>query len=80
MYQTASEIEKSDLNITIAGTVQQISPKNVVITRWGYQVVVANTTVADATGTILFQPGDHGEESDLAERLARIDRILGKKR
>jgi putative ATPase len=33
-----------------------------------------------ATGTILYQPGEHGEESDLAERLGRIDRILGKNR
>jgi putative ATPase len=33
-----------------------------------------------ADGTILFHPGEHGEESELAERLARIDRILGKNR
>lgn len=34
----------------------------------------------EADGTILFHPGEHGEESELAERLARIDRILGKNR
>jgi putative ATPase len=33
-----------------------------------------------ATGAILFEPGGHGDESVLAERLARIDRILGKSR
>jgi putative ATPase len=33
-----------------------------------------------ADGAILFHPGEHGEESELAERLARIDRILGKNR
>jgi putative ATPase len=33
-----------------------------------------------ATGAILYRPGEHGEESELADRLARIDRILGKRR
>ncbi len=33
-----------------------------------------------ASGATLFEPGDHGEEAELAERLARIDRILGKNR
>lgn len=33
-----------------------------------------------AVNSILFHPGEHGEESDLAERLAKIDRILGKNR
>ena len=31
-------------------------------------------------GATLFRPGDHGEEAELAERLSRIDRILGKNR
>ncbi|MEN8233884.1 MAG: replication-associated recombination protein A [Actinomycetota bacterium] len=34
----------------------------------------------EATGVILYQPGAHGDESDLGERLRRIDRILGKDR
>ncbi|MEA2022903.1 MAG: replication-associated recombination protein A [Actinomycetota bacterium] len=34
----------------------------------------------EAVGAILYRPGEHGEESELAERLARIDRILGKNR
>ncbi len=33
-----------------------------------------------AIDAILFRPGEHGEESDLAERLGKIDRILGKNR
>ncbi len=43
--------------------------------------VVPQQYLPDAAhGAILFHPGEHGEESDLAERLARIDRILGKSR
>jgi putative ATPase len=43
--------------------------------------VVAQQYLPDAAdGATLFHPGEHGEESDLAERLARIDRILGKSR
>ncbi len=34
----------------------------------------------DALDAILYRPGEHGEESELAERLARVDRILGKRR
>jgi putative ATPase len=34
----------------------------------------------EATGVILYRPGEHGEESELAARLARIDRILKKNR
>jgi putative ATPase len=30
--------------------------------------------------TPLFHPGEHGDEAELAERLARIDRFLGRKR
>lgn len=33
-----------------------------------------------AVGEILYRPGDHGEESEVRERLRRIDRILGKDR
>ncbi|MEN8113356.1 MAG: replication-associated recombination protein A [Actinomycetota bacterium] len=34
----------------------------------------------EATGAILYRPGEHGEESEIGERLGRIDRILGKDR
>jgi putative ATPase len=34
----------------------------------------------EAASATLYQPGDHGEESVIAERLRRIDRILGKDR
>jgi putative ATPase len=34
----------------------------------------------EATGAILYRPGEHGEEAELAARLARIDRILEKNR
>lgn len=34
----------------------------------------------EATDAILFRPGSHGEESEIGERLSRIDRILGKER
>ena len=43
--------------------------------------VVAQQYLPDeATGAILYRPGTHGEETALAERLERIDRILGKHR
>jgi len=43
--------------------------------------VVSQQYLPDAVDdAILFQPGEHGEEADLAERLARIDKILGKNR
>jgi len=43
--------------------------------------VVAQQYLPDeATGAILHRPGTHGEETDLGERLERIDRILGKRR
>jgi hypothetical protein len=58
-------------SVTIMGTVQQISSKSVVTTRWGTQTVVANVTISYGTGTILFslwnsqidhvQIGDHIE-------------------
>jgi hypothetical protein len=58
-------------SITITGTIQQISSKSRVFTRWGTEAVVANATVSDGTGTILFslwnsqidhvQVGDHIE-------------------
>jgi len=32
----------------------------------------------EAVDAIIYEPGEHGEESELAERLARIDRRLGK--
>ncbi len=35
---------------------------------------------AEATGAVLYRPGEHGEEAELAARLARIDRILEKNR
>jgi putative ATPase len=35
---------------------------------------------AEAGDTIVFRPGTHGEEAALAERLAEVDRILGKRR
>ena len=47
---TIADLRPGMKHVTIAGTVQQVSPKNVVITRWGYPAVVANATVADATG------------------------------
>lgn len=28
----------------------------------------------------LYRPGDHGEETEIGERLGRIDRILGRRR
>ncbi len=34
----------------------------------------------EAISATLYRPGDHGEESTIAERLRRIDRILGKDR
>ncbi len=34
----------------------------------------------EATGAILYRAGTHGREAELAERLGRIDRILGKDR
>ena len=34
----------------------------------------------EAIGAALYRPGDHGEESEIAERLNRIDRILGRQR
>ena len=34
----------------------------------------------EATGATLYRPGDHGEESEIGERLRRIDRILGRRR
>ncbi len=43
--------------------------------------VVAQQYLPDeALDTVLYRPGEHGEKSDLAERLSRIDRILGKDR
>jgi putative ATPase len=34
----------------------------------------------EAIGKTLYHPGDHGEESEIGERLGRIDRILGRRR
>lgn len=34
----------------------------------------------EAVGSTLYRPGEHGEESEIAERLRRIDRILGRDR
>jgi putative ATPase len=34
----------------------------------------------EAIGAALYRPGDHGEESEIRERLGRIDRILGRRR
>jgi len=34
----------------------------------------------EASDATLFRPGDHGEESEIGERLRRIDRILGRNR
>lgn len=43
--------------------------------------VVAQQYSPDAAnGATLYRPGDHGEESTIAERLRRIDRILGRNR
>lgn len=41
-------------SVTITGTIQQISSKSVVTTRWGTETIVANATISDGTGTILF--------------------------
>ena len=43
--------------------------------------VVAQQYLPDeAVGATLYRPGDHGEESEIGERLRRIDRILGRRR
>jgi putative ATPase len=43
--------------------------------------VVAQQYLPDEiTGAVIFRPGDRGEEVDLADRLAAIDRELGKRR
>ena len=34
----------------------------------------------EARDTTLYQSGEHGEESEIGERLRRIDRILGRQR
>lgn len=34
----------------------------------------------EAVDATLYRPGDHGEESEIGERLRRIDRILGRRR
>ena len=34
----------------------------------------------EAIGATLYHPGDHGEESEIGDRLGRIDRILGRQR
>ena len=34
----------------------------------------------EAVGVTLYRPGDHGEESEIGERLGRIDRVLGRDR
>ena len=34
----------------------------------------------EAIDATLYRPGDHGEESEIGERLSRIDRILGRQR
>ena len=51
---TIAELRPGMKQITFSGTVQQISPTNIVTARWGDEVVIANATIADATGTILF--------------------------
>jgi len=43
-------------------------------------VVLQQYLPDQATGAILFRPGEHGEEAELAKRLALIDRILKKNR
>ncbi len=43
--------------------------------------VLAQQYLPDEAGdTIVFRPGAHGDEVSLAERLAEVDRILGKRR
>ncbi|MGB5432405.1 MAG: replication-associated recombination protein A [Acidimicrobiia bacterium] len=34
----------------------------------------------EAVDATLYRPGDHGEESEIGERLGRIDRVLGRRR
>ena len=34
----------------------------------------------EAVNATLYEPGDHGEESEIGDRLGRIDRILGRRR
>ena len=34
----------------------------------------------EAVHATLSEPGDHGEDSEISDRLGRIDRILGRRR
>lgn len=51
---TIGELQQGMQHVTIVGTVLDITPKSVVNTRWGTQSTVANATLSDGTGTIVF--------------------------
>jgi replication factor A1 len=52
--ETIANLRPGMKHVTIAGTVQHISSTTVVTTRWGTEAVVANATITDGSGTILF--------------------------
>jgi hypothetical protein len=52
--RTIADLRSGMKHVTVTGTVQTISSKNIVTTRWGTETVVANATITDGTGTILF--------------------------